>query len=273
MTAKKLKPMLALSEIPNLYTEVTFPKMISQKLDGFRCLIVDGVPKSRKFLDIPNAFVREKLTGLPHGLDGELIVGEANDPKVFTNTAKGVGKGSGEPDFTFWVFDDFSSPASPFQTRHRDAENKVADLNLPYVKLLTHSHIRTADDANTVSETWYKQGYEGAILRCPSGPYKYGRSTLREQWMLKVKFWEDAEGEILAVHEQLTNTNEAQVDELGHTKRSTAKVARSPTARWVQSMSAGTTGRRSSSSRWQLAARMKKSPSSGHRETRFPVSL
>lgn len=228
MTAKKLKPMLALSEIPDLDTQVTFPKMISQKLDGFRCLIVDGVPKSRKFLPIPNLYVDKMLTGLPHGLDGELIVGPANDKFVFSNTAKGIGKASGEPDFTFWVFDDFSQWDVPFTARHMEAGRKVKELNLPYVKLLPHGIVNLPKEANDLIEKWYADGYEGAILRDPLGPYKYGRSTLNEQWMLKAKLWEDSEGEILRCHEQMTNTNEAQVDELGHTKRSTAKAGKVP---------------------------------------------
>ncbi|MBY0560062.1 hypothetical protein [Hyphomicrobium sp.] len=224
-TPKKLKPLLALSKVPNLHTEVTWPKMMSTKLDGFRCLIVEGEPRSRKLLEIPNLHVRRHLTSLPHGLDGELTVGAPNDPNVFTNTAKGVGKQSGEPDFTFWVFDDFSLDA-PFMTRHENARTVVESLNLPYVKLLPHVHVKSADESDDMSRWWFDQGYEGAILRSIAGQYKYGRSTLNEQIMLKIKFWEDTEGEILAVHEQESNTNEAQVDELGHTKRSTAKAGK-----------------------------------------------
>lgn len=227
MTVKQLKPMLALSEIPNLYTEVTYPKMASKKLDGFRCLIVDGVPKTRKLLDIPNDFVAGLLRGLPAGLDGELIVGDPTHHKVFSNTAKGIGKKTGQPDFTFWVFDDFSLSGT-FRVRHAAAAEQVAKLNLPYVRIVEQVRVETPDAANDLFERWYAEGYEGAILRDPAGPYKYGRSTLNEQWMLKAKKWVDSEGEILSCHEQLTNTNEAQVDELGHTKRSTAKAGKVP---------------------------------------------
>jgi DNA ligase-1 len=63
-------------------------------------------------------------------------------------------------------------------------------------------------------------GYEGAIVRDPRAPYKEGRSTVKQGWMLKVKRFADDEAEVIGTVEQMRNDNEATVDELGYTKRS-----------------------------------------------------
>jgi DNA ligase-1 len=67
-----------------------------------------------------------------------------------------------------------------------------------------------------------EEGYEGIILRSPNAPYKFGRSTVREGYLLKVKRFEDSEAEIIGFDEEMFNGNEAQTNELGRTKRSTA---------------------------------------------------
>lgn len=52
------------------------------------------------------------------------------------------------------------------------------------------------------------------------GRYKYGRSTVNEGLLLKVKRFQDSECVILGVVEQLKNNNEKTVNELGRSKRS-----------------------------------------------------
>ena len=42
MSTELKKPKLAASEIPDIYTEVTWPKIIQPKLDGIACLAVNG---------------------------------------------------------------------------------------------------------------------------------------------------------------------------------------------------------------------------------------
>jgi len=49
--------------------------------------------------------------------------------------------------------------------------------------------------------------YDGLILRSPKAPYKYGRSTLKQEWMLKMKPWDDAEAIIIGFEELMHNTD------------------------------------------------------------------
>ena len=60
-------------------------------------------------------------------------------------------------------------------------------------------------------------------MRRLSSPYKFGRSTLKEGYLLKVKKWEDSEARIVGYENLQTNLNEAVIDERGYTKRSSAK--------------------------------------------------
>jgi DNA ligase-1 len=66
-------------------------------------------------------------------------------------------------------------------------------------------------------------GYEGLILRDPRAPYKMGRSTVKEGYLLKLKRFMDAEATIVDCFEREHNGNEAKTDELGRTKRSSHK--------------------------------------------------
>ena len=83
-------------------------------------------------------------------------------------------------------------------------------------------------------EKCVSEGYEGIMVRTLNGPYKCGRSTLRESFLLKIKRWTDSEGVIVAIQEQMHNENEKQKDELGHSKRSSHQAGMTP---------AGTLGR------------------------------
>jgi DNA ligase-1 len=67
-------------------------------------------------------------------------------------------------------------------------------------------------------------GYEGVMVRSTHSPYKCGRSTEREAWLLKIKRFEDAEAVVLEPYEGMTNQNAAEQDAFGRTKRSLAQA-------------------------------------------------
>jgi DNA ligase-1 len=74
------------------------------------------------------------------------------------------------------------------------------------------------------------KAFEGIIIRDPHAPYKYGRSTKKEGGMLKLKRFCEAEGEIVGFTQLFHNNNPAEEDELGLTKRSSAKSGKKPDA-------------------------------------------
>ena len=72
------------------------------------------------------------------------------------------------------------------------------------------------------------KGFEGLIIRSGKSPYKCSRSTLREGYMMKVKRFSDAEAIVVDFVEYEHNTNEAEKDNFGRTKRSDKKEGKVP---------------------------------------------
>lgn len=205
-----------------------FPVYATPKIDGVRVIAHQGQALSRTLKPIPNRYVQRvfKSAG-PYleGLDGELVVGSPTDPSCYANTVSGVMSQDGEPDFTFYVFDRWNAPNETYERRMQDLEAlAITRLYLfPEVSRLHYREVPDIDHLQTLAhEAIDQQGYEGLILRGPDTLYKYGRSTVREGGMLKLKVFEDSEAVVLSVVEEMHNTNEASLDARGYTQRSTA---------------------------------------------------
>ena len=218
------KPMLASpADLKNL----KFPLMASPKLDGIRASVVDGKLLSRTLKPIPNREIYTALSRLHlAGLDGELIVGEPTDKDVYRNTTSGVMAHDKCPNWYYYVFDDYLHWAE-FEARLAYAVQRIKALDKGlYLRVRSHEHkfVEHAGDLLAYEAECVTAGYEGLILRDPRAPYKHGRSTSKEGWMLKLKRFEDSEAEIIGIEEEMFNGNEALTNELGRTKRSTAKA-------------------------------------------------
>lgn len=206
-------------------TKIRFPLIASPKLDGVRALIIDGVVMSRSLKPIPNKHV-QKLFGRPEleGLDGELIVGSPTDPQCYQNISGAVRRAEGEPDVRFFIFDRFDVSTATYGARLSSIYGKrnVGDIQAPAV-VHAWSPVLSMSTLEGIEQEYLDDGYEGAILRDPLAPYKFGRSTVKEGYLLKLKRFKDSEARILAVEELMHNANEAKVNELGRTERSSHK--------------------------------------------------
>ena len=198
-----------------------YPMLISQKLDGVRALILNGVVVSRSLKPIPNRHVQRLFKDLPEGLDGELIVRAPTAPDVFRTTTSAVSSIEGEPDVVFFVFDQVI-PRVWFENRLVLAAQVIRDLDS--VELVKHGRVNSETELFAAEEVSLGLGYEDLMLRDPYGPYKFGRSTLNEGWMLKLKRFLDSEAEIIGFVEKMHNGNEAKVNALGLTERSSHKA-------------------------------------------------
>lgn len=200
------------------------PLLASYKLDGIRALIINGVVMSRSLKPIPNPHVQE-LFGRPEyeGLDGELIVGSVTAPDVFRVTTSGVMSQTGVPDVRYHVFDQWNSNLSFGLRSLVNLAPLTAGTRIVPVVQCSVDSIKEVDSLAALA---YGLGYEGLVLRDPAGLYKHGRSTVKEAGLLKIKPFVDAEAVVIGIVEQMHNANEAFKDELGHTKRSTAKAGK-----------------------------------------------
>lgn len=206
----QFKPMLA-GKAPEDLSTLKFPLALSPKLDGIRAIVKDGIVMSRSLKPIPNRHVQKLFSHL-EGYDGELIVGPSYDKNCFLKTTSGVMSRDGEPDVNYHVFDRHDLTTVTWESRFASLTN---DLCLCVPHHIVHSH----NDILEHEEIYLGQGYEGIMLRDPNGPYKNGRSTTREGWLLKLKRFEDSEALVIGMEEKMHNANEATIGELGQTKR------------------------------------------------------
>lgn len=198
---------------------------MSEKLDGIRCVVFGGVGYSRSLKPIPNAYIQAyfKLhADVLEGLDGELIVGDKNAPDVFNQSTSGVMRQDGQPNFVFWVFDKYH-PTETWLARY--AFLKHYESNMPSrVKLLEHFPVEDMFNIDEFERDMLAQGAEGVMLRDADAKYKCGRSGTKNPELQKVKRFIDNEFLVIGFEPKYTNTNEAKINELGHTERSTAKA-------------------------------------------------
>jgi DNA ligase-1 len=129
-------------------------------------------------------------------------------------------------EYTYYLFDDFSSPADSYRRRiDRLIERfSLEEFNGFRVRLHDCRRVESLAELLAYEEECLELGYEGLILRSLHGRYKFNRTTLREDIAFKLKRFQDSEAEIIGLEEEMENTNEAETNELGRTKRSTAKA-------------------------------------------------
>ncbi len=221
------KPMLAATAHAADLDNVNWPMLVSPKLDGIRMINHPVLgPVTRSFKPVPNKFIRNSLESILGGapLDGELVGIKGGKVMDFNATQSAVMTRSGQPQYRYMVFDHFYNSTASFVTRLADAAAFVRFLNEPeYVEFVHHTLIKDKEDFITRAERYLDEGYEGAMLRDIDGPYKSGRSTLKQGWLLKYKEWADAEGTVVGFEERMHNANEDVRDNFDHAKRSSHK--------------------------------------------------
>ena len=202
-----------------------FPVLLSPKLDGVRCLIINGRAMSRSLKEIPNRYVQAALAapGLA-GLDGELIVGPPTALDAYRKTMSAVMSEDGEPGFKFHVFDNYLFQ-DVFKFRLRESQ-RSAEKYRSFVECVPHHVCHEDVDIQNYEEDYVEEGYEGVMLRHPEGSYKFGRSTVNEGWLVKLKRFVDAEAVIIGREERMENLNPRQMDELGRNRRSSHKAGK-----------------------------------------------
>ena len=199
-----------------------WPMLASVKLDGIRGVVRQGVVTSNSGKPIRSKAVQKKFAQF-EGMDGELIYGPPSASNVynlstsFCNSTE-IPEGMAESGIHFFIFDDIRQPGLPYKERFPEYANFDAGV-LP----LKPEMLSTYDEFLEYEAAALEAGFEGVMLRKPNSPYKEGRSTLKEAYLLKIKRFSDAEAVVIGSYEEMHNTNEAKKDEQGHTARSMAK--------------------------------------------------
>lgn len=218
------KPMLA----GKLESEedVKFPVWATPKLDGIRCLIINGKAVTRKFKPVPNKHIRSLLE--KHCLDG--FDGEIMSKGVSFNDLQSlVMTEEGTPSFEYHVFDYVkTSLKKPYLERIDDLIEAVKKIEVDFVKIISPEIVPNLDMLLKMEKLYLDAGYEGIMLRTAESPYKCGRSTVREGYLLKLKRFLDSEAKIIDIEQFHHNANELEKDAFGYAKRSSKKEGKIP---------------------------------------------
>lgn len=224
MSQKPFRPMLA---SPADTASLRLPMIGSYKLDGIRVTIHGQQAMSRSMKPIPNAWVQHwaRLNPQLHGADGEIIVGPPNEADTFRRTTSYVmSDDKADFEFTFYAFDRWDLETVRYIDRLTALAIRVKPI--PRVELHGCTVLRTFEHLDAYEAQALDEGYEGIMLRDPNGIYKQGRSTAREQALLKVKRHADMEAAVLGVEERMHNANEARTNEIGRTARSSHQAGK-----------------------------------------------
>lgn len=220
MTA--IRPMLAAKLDWN---RLQLPAYVSPKIDGVRAVILDGKPLSRTAKVLPNRHFQRMVYSrmrVLEGLDGEVVVGPPTDKEVYNRTMSGVMSAAGQPHFKYLIFDTVAYPNSKYWYRLKKLL-ELADKLPPWTTVLPQVSCHSRQEVEDQEFMCLQAGYEGVIVRSPEALYKFGRSTVNEGGLLKLKRYEDAEATIIGFDELMHNENVAQTDVQGLTRRTSHK--------------------------------------------------
>lgn len=197
--------------------KLQFPMLGQVKWDGIRCGVTpERGPITNTLKTLPNDFIRERIAHLTYH-DGEIITytDGAIDPLNVVQSK--VMSKDGTPDFRFMCFDHFEHVKEPYWKRIERLATAPS-----------YAVINTIEDLNHYEESIVALGHEGIMLRCPNSPYKFGKATVKENWLLKIKRMHDMEGIVVGFVELMLNENEQTTDDRGLAKRSDSKNGKVP---------------------------------------------
>jgi DNA ligase-1 len=238
---KDFKPMLAV----NTDKVKTQPlvRYTSEKLDGIRMVVFDGVGYSRSLKPLPNKQLQaycKYYADLLEGFDGEIIAGDLYAVDVLQQSNSFcMSEDKVINDWKFYVFDRYDSNL-PWVVRYLSIVTDELDEHT-----VKHQHYYLRDFNQVIPRPyqeyqallpwvdldWFEQqvltkGGEGVMIRDALAQYKCGRSGTKTPELQKVKRFQDAEFRVIGYNQFETNQNEAQTNELGRTFRSTSKAGK-----------------------------------------------
>jgi len=236
MKMKPFRPMLAPNDKVDLDT-IKYPMLASTKLDGIRCIFVDGNMLSRSLKQIPNKQLQEKFKHLKEYskthdviLDGEFyglgLTFQEITHCVMTEDLDLIDEKLPEK-LKFFCFDAIinKNPEQPFEERH----NYIAKLKLRDLVVVNQLEIQDKKEIDFLFDKVLADGYEGLILKSHASAYKFGRATIKSGDMYKVKPFLTFDSKIIAVEERMENLAESFTNELGRTQRHSFKNEVKPT--------------------------------------------
>jgi DNA ligase-1 len=99
----------------------------------------------------------------------------------------------------------------------------------PIAVVVEQNKVNSKEEVEQLFEKALTNGFEGLILKNPSTWYKFGRATVNEGAMYKVKPYRTFDAKIIDIEERMENTSESFTNELGKSQKHNNKEAMIPT--------------------------------------------
>jgi hypothetical protein len=190
-------------------SQFRYPCYVSEKLDGWRCLITDGVmftsggkefkpPVQERFRSIVDS---AKAAGLV--LDGELYIEGNTDFGLLSSTLSSTLEVMAERGLKFHCFDAITydewhgrSEQEPFEKRYeRYRQFKASrDIFVAIEQVLCEDE----EAADAYYQRIKEAGGEGVMMRVLYGKYQ---PNTRSKDIVKRKVWQDCSAKIVAIHQ------------------------------------------------------------------------
>lgn len=227
-----MRPMLACSllkpsvehtdfNIHEAMKKLRYPVLATIKKDGIRAIKL-GDLASRTLKKIPNRDINERAAELPYGLDMELFNPELSYDEIESIVMSREHKDSSM--IGFHILDMWGSGNEHIKyeerifTTHKECKNILGCYGEQ------PSLCNNADELFEHFKRFESEEGEGICFRTPDSPYKQGRSTLREQYLVKLSRYIRSECTIIGFEEQMMNGNAEKRDDIGYMRRRQAGV-------------------------------------------------
>lgn len=221
-----IKPQLAEDAV---ISEIRYPCIVQPKFDGVRALCADGLFTGRSLDPFAGFEITEYFSNPEfNGLDGEMVLGvnPLSIDRLCNRTTGAMGKFKGVKvmaNLHWWIFDDVTDPTLPYKERFARATERVAKLNHHRIHIFPSDWVANRNELNKFIEGHLSAGAEGSIVRNPEAVVKQGRSTRAGQQLWRIKMWSHAEILVWKIVEGEENQNEAKINSLGKSERSSSK--------------------------------------------------
>lgn len=238
MKEKIIKPVLA-TDLD--LTKATFPYLGFAKIDGVRGLYIDKERgfTSRSMKKFANVLVTARYE-LPefYGFDGELTFGSITDNRLVNTTTSVVNTFLDErASVLHWNLFDLATEETinlPYKKRYELLLIRVRELLTTHpefkdrISVIPARLILVEDELEAFDFECLSLGYEGTVYRSLETPYKFGRTTVKENSYLRLKRFVQEDAIVLSIVEAMENNNEKTTNELGGSTRSTHKENKKP---------------------------------------------
>ena len=224
------RPLLAATGSLDKLESLTYPVLVSEKIDGIRCLITDEGPRTRSFKLIPNLILRSLLSRIPFMYDGELI-GEGLNYNETQSLVLSREWNPSRPVILFKVFDNLGTTNESYMDLDfYDRKERVYKYD--YEDCGYQLYVRPVEQVLCYNRTDIERHYryylenlksEGIMIRSLDGRYKEGRSTLREGILIKLKPEDKDKGTVIGFEPLKSNLNPQEQDNFGLSKRSSSQ--------------------------------------------------